>query len=162
MSVCCECCALSGRGPCDELITRPEKSCRMWCVLACGLETSWPTLGRSATGTIKKAYQWIKTQMFRAVHVCVITLLVCMCTCYCLFVCVLVWIRCVVCDKQLVTECFVVQRAPACEDTDWDPFSIEDDWWLYVRVCVGVCVCHIYIYIYTHTHTHTHTHTYGR
>jgi hypothetical protein len=26
MSVCCECCVLSGRGLCDELITCPEKS----------------------------------------------------------------------------------------------------------------------------------------
>jgi len=29
MSVCCECCVLSGRGLCDELITRPEESCRL-------------------------------------------------------------------------------------------------------------------------------------
>ena len=27
MFVCCECYVLSGRGLCDELITRPEKSC---------------------------------------------------------------------------------------------------------------------------------------
>jgi len=27
-----ECCVLSGRGLCDELITRPEKSCLLWCV----------------------------------------------------------------------------------------------------------------------------------
>jgi hypothetical protein len=26
MDVCCECCVLSGRGLCDELITRPEES----------------------------------------------------------------------------------------------------------------------------------------
>ena len=26
MSVCCECCVLSGRGLCDELITRSEES----------------------------------------------------------------------------------------------------------------------------------------
>ena len=30
--VCCECCVLPGRGLCDELITRPEKSYRLWCV----------------------------------------------------------------------------------------------------------------------------------
>ena len=29
---CCECCVLSGRGLCDGLITRPEESCRVWCV----------------------------------------------------------------------------------------------------------------------------------
>jgi hypothetical protein len=32
MSVCCECCVLSGRDLCDELITRPEESYRLWCV----------------------------------------------------------------------------------------------------------------------------------
>jgi hypothetical protein len=32
MSVCCECCVLSGRGLCDGLITRPEESYRLWCV----------------------------------------------------------------------------------------------------------------------------------
>jgi len=26
MDVCCECCVLSGRGLCDELITRPDES----------------------------------------------------------------------------------------------------------------------------------------
>jgi hypothetical protein len=45
---------LSGRGLCDELITRSEESYRLWCVVVCDLETSWmrrpwPALGRSAT-----------------------------------------------------------------------------------------------------------------
>jgi len=40
MDVGCECCVLSGRGFCDELITRPEESYRLWCVIACDLETS--------------------------------------------------------------------------------------------------------------------------
>ena len=40
MSVCCECCVLSGRGLCDELITRPEESYRLWYVVVCDLETS--------------------------------------------------------------------------------------------------------------------------
>ena len=31
---------LSGRGLCDELITRPEESYRPWCVVVCDLETS--------------------------------------------------------------------------------------------------------------------------
>jgi len=52
--VCCECCVLSGRGLCDELITRPEESYRLWCVVVWDLEISrmkrpWPALGRSAT-----------------------------------------------------------------------------------------------------------------
>ena len=31
---------LSGRALCDELITRPEVSYRLWCVVVCDLETS--------------------------------------------------------------------------------------------------------------------------
>jgi len=31
---------LSGRSLCDELITRPEESYRLWCVVVCDLETS--------------------------------------------------------------------------------------------------------------------------
>jgi len=38
--VCCECRVSSGRGLCDELITRPEESYRLWCVIVCDLETS--------------------------------------------------------------------------------------------------------------------------
>jgi len=38
--VCCECRVLSGRGLCDELITRPEESYRMWWVVVCDLEAS--------------------------------------------------------------------------------------------------------------------------
>jgi hypothetical protein len=40
MSVCGECCVLSGRGLRDELITRPEESYRVSCVTECDLETS--------------------------------------------------------------------------------------------------------------------------
>ena len=38
MFVCCECCVLSGIGLCDGLITRPESSYRLWCVVVCDLE----------------------------------------------------------------------------------------------------------------------------
>jgi len=55
MFVCCECCVSSGRGLCDDLITRPDGSYRLWCVIVCDLETSrmrrpWPTGGCCATG----------------------------------------------------------------------------------------------------------------
>ena len=40
MCVCCECRVLSGRGLCDELITRPEESYRLSCVVVCDLEAS--------------------------------------------------------------------------------------------------------------------------
>jgi hypothetical protein len=35
------CCVLSGRGLCDELITRPEESYWLWRVVVCDQETSW-------------------------------------------------------------------------------------------------------------------------
>jgi len=38
MFVLCECCVLSGRGLCDELITRPDESYQLWCVVVCDLE----------------------------------------------------------------------------------------------------------------------------
>jgi hypothetical protein len=58
MFVCCECCVLSHRGLYDKLITRPEESYRLLCVVVCDLETSgmkrpWPALGRSA---LKKTF----------------------------------------------------------------------------------------------------------
>ena len=40
MFVCCECCVLSGRGLCDELITRPEESYRLCSAVVFDLETS--------------------------------------------------------------------------------------------------------------------------
>jgi len=48
MFVSFECFVLSGRGLCDGMITRPEESYRLWCVVVCDLETSsmrrpWPT-----------------------------------------------------------------------------------------------------------------------
>jgi hypothetical protein len=64
MFACCECYVLSGRGLCDELITRLEESYRLWCVVVCDLETSrtskpWPASGRSTT---KKTNQDIATK----------------------------------------------------------------------------------------------------
>ena len=50
-----ECCVLSGRSLCYVLITRPEESYPLWCVVVCNLETSrmrtpWSALGHSAAG----------------------------------------------------------------------------------------------------------------
>ena len=66
MSVSCECC-VSGRGLGNALITRPEKSYRLRCVVVCDLETSrmrrpWPALGRSAKGgkeNVMTGYAWL-------------------------------------------------------------------------------------------------------
>ena len=54
----CDCWVLSGRGLCNELITRPEESYGLWCVVVRDLETSrmrrpWTALGRSATAKNK-------------------------------------------------------------------------------------------------------------
>ena len=61
MSVCCECCVLPHRGLCDGLITCPEESYRLWCVVVCDLEISrmrrsWRKLVRSATKKKKKTW----------------------------------------------------------------------------------------------------------
>ena len=61
MFVCCECCVLSGKSLCDELITRPEEFYRLCCVVVCDLETlwmrrPWPAIGRRAIGEKKKVY----------------------------------------------------------------------------------------------------------
>jgi hypothetical protein len=40
MDICLLCRVLSGRGLCDELITHPEESYRLCCVVVCDLETS--------------------------------------------------------------------------------------------------------------------------
>jgi hypothetical protein len=59
----CECRVLSGF--CDELITRPEESYRLWCVIVCDLETSgmrrlWPTggLSRQEQTNTHKSHMW--------------------------------------------------------------------------------------------------------
>ena len=41
MDVCRKCCVLSDRSLCDELITCPEESYRLWYVVVCDIETSW-------------------------------------------------------------------------------------------------------------------------
>jgi hypothetical protein len=53
MSVCCDCCVLSGRGLCDGLITRPEESDRLWRVVVCDQETSETRRLKKATGLWK-------------------------------------------------------------------------------------------------------------
>jgi len=54
---------LSGRGLCDELITHPEESYRLWYVVVCNQETSrmrrpWRTLGCRATGEKNTSCLW--------------------------------------------------------------------------------------------------------
>jgi len=59
MYVCCECCVLSGRGLCDELITRPEDSYRLCCVVVCDQETSYARRLQPARGLQNTTPQWV-------------------------------------------------------------------------------------------------------
>jgi hypothetical protein len=61
MFVCCECCVLSARGLCDGLITRPEESYRLWCVVVCDQETSKRRRLKPATGLWKIQPHWVVT-----------------------------------------------------------------------------------------------------
>jgi hypothetical protein len=60
MSVSCKCCVLSGRGVCVGLITHPEESYQVWCVLTeCDCEVSimrkpWSNRGCCTIGKKKK------------------------------------------------------------------------------------------------------------
>jgi len=53
MSVCCDCCVLSGRGLCDGLIACPEESYRLGRVVVCDQETSKTRRLKPATGLWK-------------------------------------------------------------------------------------------------------------
>ena len=72
MSVCCECCVLTGRGPCFGLITRPEKfyeCCVCVCVCVC---------------VCARARVRVRVRARACVLVCVC---VCLCACVCMCVC---------------------------------------------------------------------------
>ena len=61
LSVCCDCCVLSGRGLCDGFITHPEESYRLWRVVACDQETPNTRRLKSVTGLWKIQPQWVVT-----------------------------------------------------------------------------------------------------
>ena len=67
MFVCCGCSVLSGRGLCDEPITRPEESYRLWCVVvwsrnrrraACGRSPA-EIVGSNPTGGMDICLLWV-------------------------------------------------------------------------------------------------------
>jgi len=68
MFICCECCVYSGRGLCYELITRPEESYWMWCVIVCDLEKTQEWGGHDprwvAAPQHKKKLWWWKLMLF--------------------------------------------------------------------------------------------------
>jgi hypothetical protein len=51
---------LSGRGLCDELITRPEESYRLWRVVMCVLETSREE-AKARYRAVNTTPQWVVT-----------------------------------------------------------------------------------------------------
>jgi hypothetical protein len=71
-SVCCECCMLSGRGLCEEPITRPEESYRLCCVVVCDSETSWMRRtrppGREGGGLLPQTQKNIYLQRVRCLQ----------------------------------------------------------------------------------------------
>ena len=69
--VCCECCVLSGRGLCDELITRPEESYRLWCVVVCDLENLVNEEAMTRVGSQRhRKKKRCRTQVFYDVLLC--------------------------------------------------------------------------------------------
>jgi len=61
MLVCCECCALSGRGLCDGLITPPEESYWLW-----GVENDE---AKARYRAVKIQPQWVVTPGKQTKHV---------------------------------------------------------------------------------------------
>jgi len=53
MFFCCKCCVLSSRGLCDGLITRPEESYRLWCVVVCDQKSSRISRLKPSKGAVK-------------------------------------------------------------------------------------------------------------
>jgi len=64
MFVCCECCVFSGRGLCDELITRPEESYRHWCVVVCDLENLKNEEAMTLVGSQRHREKKVKVSYF--------------------------------------------------------------------------------------------------
>ena len=70
-------CVLSGRGLCDGLITSPEESYRLWCVVVCDLEKpqEWgghsPRLGCKRHRKKNRKYKRIKSLLSAPLCVCV-------------------------------------------------------------------------------------------
>jgi hypothetical protein len=72
MFVCCECCVLSGRGLCDELITCPGESYVLWCVVVCDLENlkneeAMTRVGSQRHSKINKYARELKAHISRVV-----------------------------------------------------------------------------------------------
>ena len=75
MSVCCDCCVLSGRGLCDELITHPEESYQLWCVVASDLENlkTEEAMTRAGSQHHSNIYIYIYIYIYNSIVACSVT-----------------------------------------------------------------------------------------
>jgi hypothetical protein len=58
LDVCRECCVLSGRCVCIQLITRAGESYQLWCVVVCNQEASWIWMPCSTWGALQQKKNW--------------------------------------------------------------------------------------------------------
>ena len=142
VSVCCECCVLSEKCLCDELITRPEESYRLWYVVVCDLKTSWMRRPRPTWGCRAKNKQTMMGHRIWLINS--IRLLA-----YSLYR-----------FHELITGAW---RRYWTSDDPWKQY-------VYMKVlCWTMCIqtdcpyiyIHIYIYIYIYIHIYIYTHTQG-
>jgi hypothetical protein len=63
------CCVLSGRCLCDELITRPEESYRLWRFVVCNQETSWKKSHSPRWAAVPKNAKIIKANPYKGQYV---------------------------------------------------------------------------------------------
>jgi hypothetical protein len=70
---------LSGRGLCDELITCPEESYRLWCVVVCDLENLINEEAMTRVGSQRHRKKNIYIYMYKYVHIYV-------CVCVCVYI----------------------------------------------------------------------------
>ena len=63
MSVCCDCCVLSGKGLCDELIARPEEPCQLWFVVVCDLKSGKMAMAHFESKS-HRGETWIKKMRY--------------------------------------------------------------------------------------------------
>ena len=63
---------LSGRGLCDELITRPEESYRIWCVVVCDLENLKDEEAMTRVGSQRHSKKKIRIYIYIYIYYIVI------------------------------------------------------------------------------------------
>jgi len=160
MSVCCGCCVSSGGGICDELITRPGESYRLWCVVVCDLGTSWMRRPWPVGGCRAKNKQTMMGHRIWLINS--IRLLV-----YCLYR-YHEWITgawrtyWTFDDPRKQYVYMKVLRWTMCTQTDCPPpphTHTHTHTHIYIYIYIWT-VSHIYIYIYIYTHTHKYIYIY--